>query len=77
MRLFKWGNTLAIRIPVAVIETLKLQEGDEIELRIAGESTCVRDKKAAAADSLARLRKFRGRLPADFTFDRDETNARG
>ena len=31
-------------------------------------------KKPAARELLARLRKFRGRLPADFKFDRLEAN---
>ncbi|WP_425351733.1 hypothetical protein [Mesorhizobium mediterraneum] len=33
-------------------------------------------RKAAPEELLKRLRAFRGRLPADFKFDRDEANAR-
>jgi antitoxin MazE len=33
-------------------------------------------RKPAPRDLLARLRKFRGRLPADFKFDRLEGNER-
>ena len=36
MRVSKWGNSLAIRLPVVVVEALKLKEGDQIEVRIAG-----------------------------------------
>lgn len=32
------------------------------------------DRMRCAAKSLARLKKFRGRLPANFTFGRDETH---
>jgi antitoxin MazE len=32
----KWGNSLAIRIPTAVVEVLELKEGDEVEMRVAG-----------------------------------------
>lgn len=32
----KWGNGLAVRLPAAVVEALKLKEGDDIEIRIAG-----------------------------------------
>jgi antitoxin MazE len=77
MQLFKWKGGLAVRIPAAVVEALKLREGDEVRLCIARESKCVTDKRVAAASALARLRKFRGRLPADFTFSRDEANTRG
>ena len=33
-------------------------------------------RKPGREDFLKRLRSFRGRLPADFKFDRDEANAR-
>ena len=33
-------------------------------------------RAARAEELLKRLRAFRGRLPADFKFDRDEANAR-
>jgi antitoxin MazE len=32
----KWGNSLAVRLPSAVVEALELKEGDQIEIRIAG-----------------------------------------
>jgi hypothetical protein len=30
MQVSKWGNSLAIRLPAAVVEALKLKEGDSI-----------------------------------------------
>ena len=36
MRVAKWGNSLAIRLPAAVVDALDLKEGDDIEMRIAG-----------------------------------------
>ena len=76
MQVAKWGNSLAVRLPAAVVEALKLREGDDIEVRIAGERVFEVKKKPGAKDFLTRLRKFRGRLPADFSFDRDEADAR-
>ena len=32
MHVSKWGNSLAIRLPAAVVEVLELKEGDEIEI---------------------------------------------
>ncbi len=76
MQVSKWGNSLAVRLPVAVVEALKLKEGDEIEIRIAdGRSFEVsRDRSREAA--LERIRKLRRPLPAGFTFDREEANER-
>ncbi|HZV21679.1 MAG TPA: AbrB/MazE/SpoVT family DNA-binding domain-containing protein, partial [Hyphomicrobiales bacterium] len=36
MRVAKWGNSLAVRLPASVVEALGLQEGDEVEIVIAG-----------------------------------------
>jgi antitoxin MazE len=72
----KWGNSLAIRLPAAVVAALKLKEGDEIEIQIAGERQFAVARKPGRSELLKRLRAFRGRLPADFKFDRDEANAR-
>lgn len=74
MQVAKWGNSLAIRLPAAVVETLKLKEGDEIEIHVAGKREFEVAKRPGARELLARLRKFRGRLPADFKFDRLEAN---
>ena len=76
MQVSKWGNSLAVRLPRAVVEALKLKEGDEIDIRIADAREFAVSRKPSRADLLKRLRAFRGRLPADFKFDRDEANAR-
>ena len=31
MQVTRWGNSLAIRLPAAVVEALSLKEGDDIE----------------------------------------------
>ena len=76
MLVAKWGNSLAIRLPAAVVAVLGLKEGDEIEIHVADERRLAVARKPGRADLLQRLRSFRGRLPADFKFDRDEANAR-
>ena len=77
MQVSKWGNSLAVRLPAAVIEAMGLKEGDDIEIQVAGRRAFEIVKKPGAREVLARLRQFRGRLPADFRFDRLEANARG
>ncbi len=74
MQIAKWGNSLAVRIPATVVEALKLKEGDDIEIHIAGDKVFEIEKKPSAQELLARLRKYRGRLPADFKFDRLEAH---
>jgi antitoxin MazE len=76
MRVAKWGNSLAIRLPAAVVDALGLKEGDDIEIHVAGSRLFSVARKPARDELLKRLRAFRGRLPADFKFDRDEANAR-
>jgi antitoxin MazE len=76
MQVSKWGNSLAIRLPASVVEALELREGDEIEVVIADERVFQVRKKPGNEAILARLRQFRGKLPADFKFDRDDANAR-
>ena len=76
MRVAKWGNSLAIRLPASVVETLELKEGDEVEVHVAGARAfdIARDKSRESA--LARIRAFHKELPADWKFDREEANAR-
>jgi antitoxin MazE len=76
MQVSKWGNSLAIRLPAAVVEALELREGDEIEVVVADERVFRVRRKPGFDAVIERLRAFRGRLPADFRFDRDEANAR-
>jgi antitoxin MazE len=76
MQVAKWGNSLAVRLPAAVVEALGLEEGDEIDIHVVGDRRFAVARKPGREELLKRLRAFRGRLPADFKFDRDEANAR-
>ncbi len=76
MQVAKWGNSLAVRLPAVVVEALSLNEGDDIEIVVDDARRFAVRKKPGADALLARLREFRGRLPADFKFSRDEANAR-
>jgi len=76
MQVSKWGNSLAVRLPAAVVEALDLHEGDDIELHVQDARRMGVARKAGREELLTRLRAYRGRLPADFKFDRAEANAR-
>lgn len=76
MQIARWGNSLAVRLPAVVVEALGLEEGDDIEIHVADSHAFGIARKPDREDLLKRLRSYRGRLPADFRFDRDEANAR-
>lgn len=77
MKVAKWGNSLAIRLPAGLVEALNLKEGDDIEVDVADKRQFDVRRKADVRAMLIRLRKYRGRIPADFKFDRLEANERG
>ena len=76
MQVSKWGNSLAVRLPASVVEALGLEEGDDIEIHVVGARVFQIKKAGGARELLSRLRKYRGKLPADFKFDRIEANER-
>jgi antitoxin MazE len=76
MQVAKWGNSLAVRIPAGVAKALDLKEGDEIEISVAGARDFEIARKPDTRTLLAKLRKHRGLIPADFRFDRLEAHER-
>ena len=76
MQVGKWGNSLAVRLPSSVVELLLLQEGDEIEIEIAGprEFRVRRDTRKQRA--LDQLKALNWELPPGFSFSRDAANER-
>ena len=76
MRVAKWGNSLAIRLPAVVVEALELKEGDEVEVRVAGTRSFDVDRDRRRERAMERIRTARWKLPPDWKFDRDEANER-
>ena len=76
MRVAKWGNSLAVRLPDAIVKALKLKSGDEIEILVTGEREFRVERDKGRELALARLRALTKPLPKGFRFDRDEANAR-
>jgi len=76
MRVSKWGNSLAVRLPASVVDALGLKEGDQVEIQVASKKAFAVAKAPGIRELLTRLRRFRGRLPATFKFDRLEANER-
>lgn len=76
MQIARWGNSLAVRLPSAVVQALDLKEGDQIEIRIAGprEFEIARDRSTEKA--IEKIRRLQRPLPPGFKFDRLEANER-
>jgi antitoxin MazE len=72
MQVSKWGNSLAIRLPAAVVQALELKEGDDIEIRVAGERAFEVSRDRTRQRAIENLRKLRRPFPPGFVFDRDE-----
>ncbi len=41
-RVSKWGNSLAIRLPKAAVESLRVGEGEAVDLTIEGDKLVIR-----------------------------------
>jgi antitoxin MazE len=76
MQVSKWGNSLAVRLPAAVVEALGLKEGDEIEISVAGKREFRVARDSSKQRALDQLRQMKWSFPADFRFDREEINER-
>jgi antitoxin MazE len=79
MHLGKWGRSLAVRIPSALVERHGLKEGDAFDMDtldaviVAAKEETVQHRRKAALDEIC---KGRITLPPDWKFDREEANWR-
>jgi antitoxin MazE len=76
MQVAKWGNSLAVRLPKAVVEALELQAGDEIEIVVADKRRFAVSRDRSRDFALAKLKRLQRPLPKGFKFDRNEANDR-
>lgn len=76
MLVSKWGNSLAVRLPKALVDRLGLEEGDELSVVDAVERTLVVEKEDRRKAALERVAALNWTLPPDYKFDRDEANTR-
>lgn len=71
----RWGNSLAVRLPVKLVRELGLEEGDRIEL-IRDNDVLRVQRLPRTRDVLDGLRQFRGQLPANDRLRRDDAHRR-
>lgn len=75
MRVVKWGNGLAVRLPASVVVALEVRPGDEIEITAMSAREIRLARKVDPFDTLQSLRRFRGAMPDDFKFVRDDASS--
>jgi antitoxin MazE len=79
MRIGKWGNSLAVRLPREIVEKYDLKEGDALDTEAIEAALSQAQDAALQARRDAALEEIRKRayaLPPDWKFDREEANWR-
>ena len=79
MKVSKWGNSLAVRLPAAVVAEKGLKVGDEIDALITLKNDAAQEERKRKIEAAwAKFDRVVGKIefPADYKFDRDEANSR-
>ena len=76
MQISKWGDSLAVRLPKALVDKMGLRAGDELNIVDVVERTLVVEKEDRRKAALEQLALLNWKLPPDYKFDRDEANER-
>ena len=76
MQVSKCDDSLAVRLPAEVVESLDLKEGDEIDIQVTRKREDESEIEITREEAMNRLRARRITLPPGWKFDREEANAR-
>ena len=76
MQVSKWGNSLAVRLPKALVEDLGLKPGDDVAVVSATPKRIAVAKDERRVLAVKRMRARAWPLPEDYVFDRNDANAR-
>lgn len=75
MRVSKWGNSLAVRLPRTLVNDLGLKAGDHLEVVSANPERLAVARDERRLRAIERMRARALPIPADYAFDREEANA--
>lgn len=75
LKIAKWGNSLAVRLPADMVRDLDLKEGDLVERDVLALKRAL--PKLSREEALERMKAMALPLPPGYKFDREEANARG
>lgn len=76
MQVSKWGNSLALRLPAAVVKALGLKDGDEIDVVVGKDRRFEISRNQSRTRAVSRIKSLSRPLPKGFRFDRDDANER-
>ena len=76
MRIAKWGNSLAVRLPAALVEEMGLKDGDEIDVVFNSRSEIEIARSRRRQEALEAIERLARPFPPDYKFDREEANSR-
>jgi antitoxin MazE len=77
MQISKWGNSLAVRLPKALVDELGLKEGDQLNVVAARDGAIeVETREDQRRRALDRMAARNWTFPQGHRFDRDEANER-
>jgi antitoxin MazE len=74
MKVSKWGNSLAVRLPKKLVEEIGLNSGDELDIVAASKDRIAVEKVDRRSEFLVQMKQFRWSAPEGYKFDRDEAN---
>ena len=76
MLVSKWGNSLGVRLPRALVDRLGLKPGDELNVVSATPERIEVKKDMRRAEAIDRMRARGLCVPEGYVFDRSDANAR-
>jgi antitoxin MazE len=76
MQVFRWGNSLAVRLPKKLVEALNLSPDDELDVVEASRGQFTVRKIDKRSEFLAQMEAFRFPLPKDYRSDRNDSDER-
>lgn len=76
MLVSKWGNSLAVRLPKTLVDSMRLKPGDSLKVVETGKGMIKVAKDELRRQALDRLSALNWELPEDYKFNREEANSR-
>ena len=72
MKVAKWGNSIALRIPAAVAAKTGISPDEEVQIKVTGTHSFEVTRDRSREDAIKKLRKLRFTVPSDYVFNRDD-----
>jgi antitoxin MazE len=72
MRVAKWGNSLAVRIPSEVVAKLGIAPDEEVEIKVTGENSFEVRRDRRRQEAIEAIQRLAVPLPPGYRFNREE-----